>query len=332
MKSITQSLSKSRAGSSKIIYLKENVEDSYLECLQFVFTNQVSIFDIGPLPQLFPGLGNLRCAISGYLFQKMKKAGFDTHYISHDIKAATMNVKAFNVKELDADYGEDAYGRVLGVEVIYRRVITEKLMKRIKAGEIDSRSIELLTTDGMVYVGAALSPPFVECTTKYEPADRYLSDVEAARVAGVNYETLLKMYHMVIMAADFLTAMFANCGPESVDGNLTGYDLLDGKFELGLLRSGEIVIVDSISPDEMRLVRRSDGQSCDKDPVREYYQDNFQIWYQSVLQAKKEYPDDKSMWPAYPDEPIPEKTIQDVVGCYRSVAEAIGAIPVLVTV
>jgi phosphoribosylaminoimidazole-succinocarboxamide synthase len=82
--------------------------------------------------------------------------------------------------------------------------------------------------------------------------------------------------------------------------------------------------VDSISPDELRLIG-PDGRSYDKDPVRQWYQDTYPAWYAELLAAKQVYPHDKSKWPTYPDVP-PQSVIDDMLQRYQMVAEAIGAL------
>jgi phosphoribosylaminoimidazole-succinocarboxamide synthase len=302
-----------RAGSAKDIYKVPDGAGGY-ECIEFLFSERVSILDLGGLPVLFPGLGKIRCAISGRIFQELNAAGFATHYISHDIEAATMRVKPLEIYELDTHYGPSNCGRVLGVEIIDRWVVTEKLLRRIAAGEVDQAAIESLLVDerGLV-VGARLNPPFVECTTKYRDADVYVSDTQAAELAMIDHPQLMTCYDEVKRAAAFLKNFFHSYG----------FDRKDGKWE-GAWFGGGFMFADSISPDEQRLIG-PDGRSHDKDPVRQWFENNHPDWYKSVVAAKEQFPEDRSKWPQYPVEMPPEEVILDVVERYKTVAVGIDA-------
>lgn len=302
-----------RSGSAKDIYKVPDGAGGY-KCLEFEFSNRVSILDLGALPVTFPDLGMIRCAISGRLFQELNAAGFATHYLSHDVTSATMRVKPLEVEELDTHYGPSNCGRVLGVEIIDRWVVTEKLLRRITAGEIDRVAVERLLSDERgLEVGAYLNPPFIECTTKYRDSDVYVSDEQAAQLANITYDQLMTCYGKVERAATFLRHFF----------HAYGFDRKDGKWE-GAWYGGGFMFADSISPDEMRLIGL-DGRSHDKDPVREWFEQHHPEWYRSVVAAKKLYPNDKSKWPKYPEQMPPEEVITEVVDRYRMVAKAIGA-------
>jgi phosphoribosylaminoimidazole-succinocarboxamide synthase len=306
-----------RKGSSKDIY---NVchNDGSLRCIRFHFSDRVSVLDLGGIPgTAFPGLGRLRCAISGHLFRRMNSAGFRTHYISHDVENATMDVHPFDIKELNVSYEGVKSGRILGIEIIDRRMATKKLIGRVDDGTLARKRLWPSLGDRHLAPNVRLSPPFVECTTKYQDADRYITDEEAAALAGVRIGWLYAYcYPEVQKASEFLFNLFRD----------KGFDRHDGKFE-GAIRysGGTFIFADSISPDEMRLVG-SDGLSYDKDPVRQWYQETFPDWYAEVLKAKAEHPTDRSKWPSYPAETPPAEVVNEVVRRYEVVAKALGAI------
>ena len=122
-----------RRGSSKDIW-KTLGDKGEVTGVYFIFSDRVSVFDVGPLPVLFPGLGQLRCAIAGRMFQALNNAGFNTHYLSHDVSSARTCVKPVNIPALNIDYGEAAVGTMLPVELLSRRMITKKFFGRIKTG------------------------------------------------------------------------------------------------------------------------------------------------------------------------------------------------------
>ncbi|HEY0964530.1 MAG TPA: phosphoribosylaminoimidazolesuccinocarboxamide synthase [Candidatus Paceibacterota bacterium] len=304
-----------RKGSSKDIY--RVMRAGKVLNLRFHFSDRVSILDLGGLPVLFPGLGQLRCAIAGYLFQRMTKVGFHTHYLTHNVAEATMDVYPFEIEELGVTYNGVRMGRILGIEIIDRRLVTPKLLDRYHRGELPRKAISALLSDDVLEEGSRLHPAFVECTTKYQAADRYVTDEEAATLANVPLEWLKKRcYSEVKSASDYLFGLFEQAG----------FIRHDGKFEGGVLYSNNrFIFADSMSPDEMRLIG-PDGRSYDKDPVRQWYQQTFPDWYAEVVAAKKSHPLDKSWWPTYPAEAPPPEVIEDVVARYRTVAERLGAL------
>lgn len=299
-----------RKGSSKDIW-SELDHDGNVFQVYFEFSDRVSIFDRGSLPREFTGLGRLRCAIAGKIFQALNRAGFLTHYISHDVPSARMYVQPVNIPALGIDYGEVASHDLMPVELLCRLALTEKFNARIKRGEVSRQAVERLMGSNAF----RLDPGFVECSTKFESTDRYLTDAEAAMLIQIPLNHLHSYYNVVQDVFRFLSTYFRSAGY---------FLLMDGKLEASLSKDGIIMFVDSISPDELRLIG-SDDRSYDKDPVRQWYETQYPEWYAELKAAKVAFPDDKSKWPDYPTAP-PDWLIQDMVGRYRTVAEAIGAI------
>ena len=307
-----------RQGSAKDVYtMSSNGRKN--ECLKFVFSDRVSVLDIGPLPIEFAGLGKLRCAIAGRIFQEMEESGFRTHYLSHDVETASMFVEPFDIRELEIHYtNPEARGRIVALEFIFRWVATEKLMRRINNGDIDvERFDDLLAAGDILEADVRFESPFLECTTKFQDADTYVSDEKAAMIANVGPDWLRQKYNKIEVVAHFLSKFFER----------NGFNCLDGKFEGAITYAlGNFILADSISPDELRLVG-NDGQSYDKDIVREHIKAKHPAWYKTVEKAKKEHPTDKSMWPKYPPNlDLPAELVEEVVGRYRTVAKAIGAL------
>lgn len=300
-----------RKGSSKDIW-KVLDDNGDVEEVFFEFSDRVSVFDIGEIPVSFVGLGKLRCAIAGRVFQALNSVKDSNHYISHDIKLRRMYVQPVNIPALNIDYGDIAGYNLMPVELLCRLVLTKKFIARIEAGEVPLKSVEWLMVGSGLNEGERLSPGFVECSTKFEEADRYISDKEAAKLIGVTAVQLRSHYNIVQNIFDFLRHFFRSN---------SGFTLMDGKLEAALSPEGRMMLVDSISPDELRLIG-PDGRSYDKDPVREWYQTTFPDWYTSLLDAKKAFPNDKTQWPTYPDVP-PQSVIDDMVDRYRTVAREI---------
>lgn len=312
-----------RRGSSKDIW-KVLGDNGEVIQFYFVFSDRVSVFDVGPLPLMFPGLGQLRCAIAGRIFQALNSAGISTHYISHDVDEARMYVQPVNILALDTDYGEYSTYNLWPVELLCRRMITKKFFSRIKdgkrlrLGEIARSRIERLLVSSELREMAVMHPPFVECSTKFEAADRYLTDAEAARLIGISENLLTRShYGWVQEIFEFLYTYLRS------EGNFL---LIDGKIEVALSPDGHPMLVDSLSPDELGLIDPQ-GRLADKNLIRSYVIEYYPEWYEELEITKQLYPTDKSKWPGYPrDLFLPKELIDQYIEKTRQVAVAIGAI------
>jgi phosphoribosylaminoimidazole-succinocarboxamide synthase len=303
-----------RKGSSKDIYTELDDSSNPFQ-VYFDFSDRVSVLDVGEILVPFVGLGKLRCAIAGRIFQALNSAGFSNHYISHDTNLARMYVQPVNIPALNIDYGDIASYKLMPVELLCRLALTKKFIVRIESGEVSRQNVERLLVGQEMREGARLDPGFVECSTKFEEADRYITDTAASTLIGISNLELRSYYNIVQNVFSFLYTFFRSSG---------GFLLMDGKLEAALAPDGYMMLVDSISPDELRLIG-PDGRSYDKDPVREWYQNTFPDWYAELLTAKQMFPNNKKQWPTYPDVP-PQSVIDDMVDRYATVAREIGAI------
>lgn len=308
-----------RKGSSKDIHtiIGDNGE---VTGVYFWFSDRVSVFDVGPLPVLFTGLGSLRCAISGRLFQALNSAGFSTHYLSHDISLAQMHVKPVNIPALipPVDYGPAAVGTMLPVELLCRRMITEKFLGRIERGEVSQEQVEVLLTSPLLKRMAVMDPPFVECSTKYEAADRYIPNWEAGKLVNQNEQWLIETCYPFV---ENLFRFFYDFLHQKAN-----FLLVDGKVELAITPAGELMLVDSISPDELGLIDPKGGLA-DKNILRSYIIKHYPDWHAKLEEAKKLYPSDKSKWPVYPPDLIlPQELVEEYVAKTREFAVAIGTL------
>lgn len=311
-----------RRGSSKDIW-KTLGDKGEVTGVYFIFSDRVSVFDVGPLPVLFPGLGQLRCAIAGRMFQALNNAGFNTHYLSHDVSSARMCVKPVNIPALNIDYGEAAVGTMLPGELLSRRMITKKFFGRIKTGrrkkgEVSQAEIERLLVFPGLKEMAVMDPPFVECSTKYEDADRYITNVEAGMLVKHGEWWLVKIcYPFVDKLFQFFYGFLRS------EANFL---LVDGKVELATTFDDGLMLVDSVSPDELGLIDPQ-GRLADKNIIRSYIIEHYPEWYAALEEAKKKYPKNKSKWPGYPQDLIlPPRLISGYIEKTRDVAEAISAI------
>jgi len=294
-------------GSSKDVYVLNGA-------MWFEFSKRVSTNDHGDVGVLFEDLDWIRNMISAKIFRKLNDSGFYTHYLDSIKGDNIMHILPLNIPEKNF-YLPTAVGRLMLVEIIFRFVITPKFYGRIMSGEVDKGRVEALLGGGEIKIGAVLRSPYIECTTKIQDADVYISDTEAARLAGVTLPELLSIYEKdVTKLATWLRQFFKSAG----------FDLADGKFEAGIDRKGKFILADSVSPDELRLIGE-DGLSHDKDPLRKHYEQTYPEWFQELKAAKEQFPNDKTKWPKYPGPPAPE-VVTELIRRYEVVAKAIGAI------
>ncbi|MGZ3713455.1 MAG: phosphoribosylaminoimidazolesuccinocarboxamide synthase, partial [Bdellovibrionota bacterium] len=120
--------------------------------------------------------------------------------------------------------------------------------------------------------------PIVEFFTKLEPTDRFLTRVEACALAALSQEELEELVTLNLLLALRLRDLFLQLGLE----------LWDGKFEFafspGAKGQRKFLLVDSIGPDELRLIGPG-GVHFSKEFLRRIYRDT--PWYEAMEKAKK---------------------------------------------
>ncbi|MEK7462228.1 MAG: phosphoribosylaminoimidazolesuccinocarboxamide synthase [Patescibacteria group bacterium] len=299
-----------RHGSSKDVVV--NMLGGKVESIDMVFTNHYSIFDVGRSPDTILGFGRARASIANAAFGALHKDGLPTHFRSYNPETNTINVEPFNVYELPGCMYEKARGRVVPLEIIDRRCVTEALIERGRNDPVFQRKMLAHLFDDVV-LGAEFTRPLIECTTKYEPIDRKLSDQEAIGLSNLGEASFAELTKLISDASDCMTDFFAP----------RGFKRIDGKWEVAITYDGpNFVIVDAATPDEMRLVAHDDGLSHDKDPIRSYAKSEYPDWYASLGKAKQDWPNDPSLWPSYPWKCLPEAISNEVARRYKRVETA----------
>lgn len=118
--------------------------------------------------------------------------------------------------------------------------------------------------------------PVIEFSTKREPQDRILSLDEANDMIGSH--NTAEMYRLAHSTAVLLRTLLSS----------SGMVLWDGKFEFAV-DDGEVILVDSIGPDELRVTL--DGEILSKQYLRNCYLDLGWSW-----------PNDTKPPPLHPDQ------------------------------
>lgn len=121
--------------------------------------------------------------------------------------------------------------------------------------------------------------PVLEFFTKLERKDRLLSVQEALTISRLSPAEFSDLCEVACDAALALYVLFAEAGIE----------LWDGKFEFLVQGNGndrdsrQILLADSIGPDELRLIYQ--GVHLSKEMLRQYYRGG--AWEQALKQAQK---------------------------------------------
>ena len=129
------------------------------------------------------------------------------------------------------------------------------LLERLKRNPAYAKQIGL---ESLPREGEWLSRPVLEFFSKLEPMDRFLTPETALNFSGLTGDLFGDLWDLSLLVAVFLHDLFRS----------RGLELWDGKFEFVKVRS-EILLADSITPDELRITHG--GNQLSKEPLRQYY-------------------------------------------------------------
>ncbi len=249
--------------------------------LLFKFSDRYSIFDWGEMPDHIENKGKALSFMGAFFFKHLGSLNIRTHFIelTQDKELKVRKVNVFwpestiseGEKKWHYQYSPETNDALIPLEVIFRFGAPEgsSLLKRIKnstyAGELGvSPDIKL---------GQMFDKVVIEFSTKLEPEDRYLSYSEAQKMAALNNEEWKKLLGQTQKIAQELKKVFEKLSIE----------LWDGKLEFALDEKRNLMLVDSIGPDEMRLLYK--GKQLSKEYLRQYYRKS--PWYEAIEKAKK---------------------------------------------
>jgi len=265
---------------------------------RFHFSDRYSVFDWGEMPDLIDGKGEALCMMGAYCFERLEEKGIKTHYrglvdakgkvVRFDELKQPSNVMEINlvnvyrpkayVKDgkLKYDYGvytPELRNFLIPLEIIYRNGLPEgsSVFKRLEQGLI---TVEELGLDHYPKAGERLAKPIFDVSTKLEEGDRYVSWVEAQRIAGLT-ETEVDEVKSLLLKVDGLISELAG---------RAGLVNEDGKIELGFDMLRRLMVVDVVGTlDECRFTY--DGLHVSKEIARQYYRKT--DWFRYVEEAKK---------------------------------------------
>ncbi len=276
------------------------------EELEFVFTDQISVFD-KIVPTLVPHKGETLCRTSAHWFRLAEKLGIESHFLQ--IRDGNrMRVRRVEVIHDYAKITPRTTNYLIPLEVIARYYVAGSLHDRLKEGRVRPEDAGFQKGRGPRY-GEKLPKPFLEVTTKLEKIDRELREDEARKIAGLTKEDYREILDMVLRIDDALNREVERRGLIHVDG----------KKEFAYNADRALMVVDTFgTADEDRFWDRAaydEGRQVElsKEVVRQHYR---QIGYHAKLMEARRLGQPEPGIPALPD------TVRDQVSAlYVSLLE-----------
>lgn len=285
---------------------KGSVKDLYKnnDSFYFQFSDRYSIFDWGEMPDSVPKKGAALAVISACFFEHLKRNSVKTHFLGCVDKEfeiqTSMSSKVTGFKFSPAKvlrpifsksgavhYPDLAGDHFIPLEVIFRFGVPE--------GSSATQYHE---------VGTRFQSPMIEFTTKLEKQDRKLSEAEAQKISGLSERNFIQLKAQTVEVAKLVQTLLAQLQIE----------LWDGKFEFALLNE-EIVLVDSIGPDELRIDFQNTPVS--KEILRKWYRSSG--WYADLVSAKKQFGSD---WKSRV-QTQPQRLSQEQISCVSEMYKAL---------
>ncbi len=243
-------------GSTKDVYQSG---ENYL----FRFSDRYSVFDWGEMPDQLEGKGAALASFTKKIYSFLSHTGIAHHLLDVPCEDNEIVVKPFRVLR-DEKIMPRVDNMFIPLEVIFRLGVSKgsSLLKRFPGKYEENQMFDR---------------PMIEFTTKLERFDRPLSHDEARGIANLNETEWLSLITTTEKIALGLKSIFAQ-------NEIT---LWDGKVEFaaGQGVNREIILVDSIGPDELRLTK--DGVQLSKEIIRQYYKNS--EWYSRLDETKNKH-------------------------------------------
>jgi phosphoribosylaminoimidazole-succinocarboxamide synthase len=286
-------------GSVKDLQVIQKPTQTAMGMGRFLFSDRYSVFDWGEMPDHIEGKGAALCVMGAYCFEQLEKRGVKTHYkglVNEKGKAvkvcdlespsSIMEVSLVNVyrPKTTVDQGKiihdysiytsDLKNCLIPLEIIYRNGLPEgsSVFKRLAQGKVTLNDLGL---EHQPHPGEILAKPIFDVSTKLEETDRYVTWLEAQRIAGLTDQELAKVKVVLLRADETITMAAANAGLKNEDG----------KIELAFDDKRQLILVDVLGTlDECRFTFK--GVHVSKEVARQFYKKT--EWYTDLEQAKKD--------------------------------------------
>jgi phosphoribosylaminoimidazole-succinocarboxamide synthase len=192
------------------------------------------------------------------------------------------------------------------LEVIFRFGMPKgsSLTQRLTPEYSRTLGFQQMPAEGKMFLA-----PVFEFFSKLEATDRFLDWEKALQISGLKFDQFERLAARTLCLAVWLSAIFER----------SGLELWDGKFEWALI-NGDLALVDSIGPDELRLIDSKSGAQISKEFLRAFYRAT--PWFSAVERAKEKAKLDASVdWKAEVLREVGEPP--SLTGDYREVADAL---------
>lgn len=262
--------------------------------LEFVFTDQISVFD-KIIPSLVPNKGETLCRTSAHWFALVKDLGIRTHFL----RLSAPNRMRVKRVQVIPDYDKitpTSKNFLVPLEVIARYYVAGSMHDRLKSGRVRPEDVGFPKGHVPAY-GEPFPEPIVEVTTKLEKVDRELTRTEALEISKLSE----KEYD------DLVSAVLKIDGRINVDVRGRGLIHVDGKKEFAIDAERQLMLVDTFgTADEDRwwdaaAYDKGEHVELSKEFVRQYYRTTgYHKALMDARAAKKPEPD----IPALPDDVI----------------------------
>jgi phosphoribosylaminoimidazole-succinocarboxamide synthase len=216
----------------------KDVYDLGHDQLLFIFTDRVSAYDV-VLPSTIPRKGEVLCKLAAFWFNNLNTP-------HHMVRVEDTNrMVVWKLK-------------MIPVECVVRGYLYGSLYERLTKGEISLPVEPVLATK--------LPEPYFDPTTKSEVKDEPVTPEQIEEEGWLDSEQLEEVRNKTLEIYNKM----------SVRAEKAGFMLADLKLEFGFDKEENIVLADSIGPDEFRLWPKADyspgkiQESYDKQPIRDW--------------------------------------------------------------
>lgn len=251
--------------------------------LLFRFTDRVSAFDV-VLPTAIPRKGEALAKMGAYWFETL---GVPNHMVRLE------GSNGMVVKKL----------KMIMVECVVRGYLYGSLFERMGKGEVSLPVPKVLA--------AKLPAPYFDPTTKSEVHDEPITEAQILEERLMTAPELKKVKASTIGVYEKMTKKALEAG----------FILADLKLEFGKDAAGNVLMADSIGPDEFRMWPAASyapgktQESYDKQPVRDWLQSS---GYKAKLDAAR-----KAGQPVPTPPELPRDLVEEVSRRYVHVYESI---------
>ncbi len=285
--------------------VKEVYEVSAEE-LEFVFTDQISVFD-KIIPSLIPNKGETLCRTSAHWFQVVKDLGIRTHFLKLS-GPSRMRVKRVQVIPDYDKISPRTKNFLIPLEVIARYYVAGSMHDRLKSGKVRPEDVGFPRGHVPPY-GEPFPEPFFEVTTKLEKVDRELTRTEALEISKLSENEY----------DDLVAAVLKIDAKISADVKRRGLIHVDGKKEFAMDPDRRLMLVDTFgTADEDRwwdaaAYEKGEHVELSKEFVRQYYRGTG--YHKALMDARAA----KKTEPEIPA--LPAEVVQQVSDLYVGLFE-----------